>query len=124
MAVEGVCLRHEEICDLVVVAARAAQSADIPGVDHLRLAGREKHYSGLEFAAWPTSGFVTIAHNAAAEYPIAMQDAAAIGPAPGHAIASFCDLSPPVGTHVSGHRRSVIHKHPASDRLGQHAQIG
>src|SRR5215831_7740328 len=122
MVVRHVGLRHEEVCDLVVVAAGAAQPADIPGVDHLRLAGWEKHNSSLEFAAWPMSGFITIAHNATAEYPIAMQDAAAIGPAPGHAIASFCDLSPPVGTHVSGNRRSVIYEHPAGDRFGQKAR--
>src|SRR5262245_39687782 len=112
MAADGVCLRHEEVCDLVVVATGAAQSANIPGVDHLRFAGWEKDDSSLDFAIWPTSGCIAIAHHAAAEHPIAMQDAAAIGPAPGHAIASFCDLSPPVGTHVSGNRRSVVHKYP------------
>src|SRR5262245_24738354 len=117
MAAEGVCLRHEEICDLVVVAAGAAQSADIPGVDHLRLAAWEQPCSSLDLAILPTPGCIAIAHHAATEHPIAMQDAAAIGPAPGHAIASFCDLSPPIGTHVSGNRRSVVHKYPVRDRL-------
>ena len=86
--------RHEKVRDLIIMATRATQSANIPGVDHLRFAGREERYGGLEHTARPTPGTSAVMHYTAAEHPIAMQDATAVGPAPGHAVTSFRNLGP------------------------------
>ena len=49
-------------------------------------------------------------HNAAAQYPFAMVDAAAVSPATGHAVTTFHDVRFSDWSKVSCNRCLVIHK--------------
>ena len=86
------CLGHEQVGYLVVVATSAAQSTNIPSIDDFRFVGREERYGRLTRAIWAEARPISIVHNAAAQYPFAMVDAAAVCPATGHAVAPVHDF--------------------------------
>src|SRR6185503_8380026 len=113
---------HEEVGDLVVVTARAAQPANIPGVDDLHFAGgKESDDPLVRHAVSLEARPIYIVHNATTQNPFTMVDAAAVRPAAGHAVPTVHDLGFSYWHETSRDRRLLVHKDATRDRFRQKA---
>src|SRR5215831_1341615 len=82
---------NEAIVHLHVVAARATQAADRPGIDDVALRGRAEHEPVLWRPCRRRSGLSILVHRAQEDEPGAQLTPAHQGPAPAHAIATIDD---------------------------------
>src|SRR5215467_616113 len=82
---------NEAIFHLHVVAARATQAADRPGIDDVALRGRAEHEPVLRRPCLRRSGLSILVHDAQEDEPGAQLTSAHQGPAPAHAIATIDD---------------------------------
>ena len=81
-------LRNEQVGHLEVVAARGAQAADMPDVEHLDVGAREQAEPEFRAAVCGLARTRGVRGDAVAQHPIAVADETAVAPAPGHAIAT------------------------------------
>src|SRR5581483_5089459 len=70
-------LRNEEILDAEIMAAGAAQAADMPGIEDFNVAGRKQHQPHVGSAVGAAAWRVVFGDDAAADGPAAVLDEAA-----------------------------------------------